>query len=96
MLRDYVWWSAQDAIDYADGQLSEALHQLRAGKLGDEYVPSAEDLSWARRQLLHQTDLLWPERRPHLALDLVQRFERGLRELARGPPATGKASRRRR
>ena len=50
-LRDYVWWSAQDATDYADGKLAEALRQLRAGQLGDEYVPSAEDLSWARRQL---------------------------------------------
>jgi DNA-binding transcriptional regulator YdaS (Cro superfamily) len=50
-LRDYVWWSAQDATDYADGKLAEALRQLRAGKLGDEYVPSSEDLSWARRQL---------------------------------------------
>jgi hypothetical protein len=50
-LRDYVWWSAQDAADYADGKLAEALRQLRAGKLGDEYVPSAQELSWARRQL---------------------------------------------
>ncbi len=50
-LRDYVWWSAQDAADYADGKLAQALRQLRAGELGDEYVPSAEDLSWARRQL---------------------------------------------
>ena len=49
-LRDYVWWSAQDAADYADGKLAQALRQLRAGELGDEYVPSAEDLSWARRQ----------------------------------------------
>ena len=50
-LRDYVWWSAQDAADYADGKLAEALRQLRAGELGDEYVPAAEELSWARRQL---------------------------------------------
>lgn len=50
-LRDYVWWSAQDATDYADGKLAQALRQLRAGELSDEYVPSAEDLSWARRQL---------------------------------------------
>ena len=50
-LRDYAWWSAQDASDYADGKLAEALRQLRGGELGDEYVPSAEDLSWARRQL---------------------------------------------
>lgn len=50
-LRDYVWWSAQDATDNADGKLAEALRQLRAGQLGDEYVPSSEDLSWARRQL---------------------------------------------
>jgi len=50
-LWDYVWWSAQDAVDYADGKLAEALRQLRAGELGDEYVPSAEDLDWARREL---------------------------------------------
>jgi DNA-binding transcriptional regulator YdaS (Cro superfamily) len=50
-LRDYVWWSGEDATDYADGKLAQALRQLRAGELGDEYVPSAEDLSWARRQL---------------------------------------------
>jgi DNA-binding transcriptional regulator YdaS (Cro superfamily) len=50
-LRDYAWWSAQDASDYANGKLAEALSQLRGGELGDEYVPSAEDLSWARRQL---------------------------------------------
>jgi DNA-binding transcriptional regulator YdaS (Cro superfamily) len=50
-LRDYVWWSAQDAADYADGKLAEALRQLRAGELGNEYVPSPEDLHWARRQL---------------------------------------------
>jgi hypothetical protein len=39
------------AADYADGKLAEALRHLRAGKLGDEYAPSAEDLSWAHRQL---------------------------------------------
>ncbi len=50
-LRDYVWWSAQDAADYADGKLAEALRQLRAGELGDDYVPSEEDLNWARREL---------------------------------------------
>lgn len=50
-LRDYVWWSAQDTADYADGKLAEALRQLRAGELGDEYVPSDEDLDWARREL---------------------------------------------
>lgn len=50
-LRDYVWWSAQDAADYADGQLAEALRQLRVGQLAAEYVPSAEDLQWARREL---------------------------------------------
>lgn len=50
-LRDYVWWSAQDGADYADGQLAEALRQLRAGDLGEEYVPSPEDLDWARREL---------------------------------------------
>ena len=50
-LRDYAWWSAQDTADYADGQLAEALRQLRAGELGEEYVPSEEDLDWARREL---------------------------------------------
>ncbi len=50
-LRDYVWWSAQDAADYADGKLAQTLRQLHAGELGDEFVPSAKDLSWARRQL---------------------------------------------
>jgi hypothetical protein len=50
-LRDYVWWSAQDAADYADGKLAEALRQLHGGELADEYVPSAEDLDWARREL---------------------------------------------
>jgi len=35
-LRDYVWWSAQDSADYANGQLSEALWQLRAGELAEE------------------------------------------------------------
>jgi hypothetical protein len=50
-LRDYVWWSAQDTADYADGQLAAALRQLRAGELGEEYVPSDEDLEWARREL---------------------------------------------
>ena len=50
-LRDYVWWSAQDTADYADGQLTEALRQMRAGDLDAEYVPSAEDLEWARREL---------------------------------------------
>ena len=50
-LRDYVWWTAQDTADYADGQLAEALRQLRTGELGEEYVPSDEDLEWARREL---------------------------------------------
>jgi hypothetical protein len=50
-LRDYVWWSAQDSADYADGQLAEALRQLRTGQLGEEYVPSDEYLDWARREL---------------------------------------------
>jgi hypothetical protein len=50
-LRDYVWWSAQDSADYADGKLAEALRQLRAGELGEEYVPSDEELDWARREL---------------------------------------------
>ena len=50
-LRDYVWWTAQDTADYADSQLAEALRQLRAGELGEEYVPSDDDLEWARREL---------------------------------------------
>ena len=50
-LRDYVWWSAQDSADYANGQLSEALRQLRAGELAGEYAPSEEDLERARREL---------------------------------------------
>lgn len=50
-LRDYVWWSSQDTADYADSKLAEALRQLQAGELGDEYVPSDEDLDWARREL---------------------------------------------
>jgi hypothetical protein len=50
-LRDYVWWSAQDAADNANGQLSEALRQLRAGELADEYTPSEKDLERARREL---------------------------------------------
>ncbi len=54
-LREYVWWSAQDATDYADGKLAQALRQLRGGELGDEYVPSAEDLDWARRQFRNGT-----------------------------------------
>ena len=54
-LRDYVWWSAQDAADYADGKLAEALRQLRAGELSDEYIPSEEEVSRARRQLRNET-----------------------------------------
>ena len=50
-LRDYVWWSGQDTADYADGQLVEALRQLRDVELDEEYVPSDEDLEWARREL---------------------------------------------
>ena len=50
-LRDYAWWIAQDTADYADGQLAEALRQLRTGELGEEYVPSDKDLEWARREL---------------------------------------------
>jgi hypothetical protein len=92
VLRDYVWWSAQDAIDYADGQLfagwTSTAHGARCHVRNARAVPA--------RRTSHQTDLLGPEGQPHLALDLVQRFERGLRELARGLPATGKASRRRR
>jgi hypothetical protein len=49
-LRDYIWWSATDAADYADGQLAEALRQLRMSEIGDEYIPSAEEVEWARDQ----------------------------------------------
>jgi hypothetical protein len=49
-LRDYVWWSAQDSADYANSQLSEALRQLRAGELAEEYAPSEADLERARRE----------------------------------------------
>jgi len=52
-LRDYVWWSAHDDAEHADGQLAEALRQLRAGELADEYVPSADDLEQASRLLGH-------------------------------------------
>ena len=52
-LRDYVWWSAQDAADYADGKLAKALRELRTGELDDEYVPSEQDLAWARDELAH-------------------------------------------
>jgi hypothetical protein len=54
-LRDYIWWSATDAADYADGQLAEALRQLRVGEIGDEYIPSAEEVEWARRELADHT-----------------------------------------
>lgn len=50
-LRDHVWWSAQDTADYADGMLAEALRQLRPGEPGEEYIPSENDLAWARREL---------------------------------------------
>src|SRR5258708_1749013 len=50
-LRDYIWWSGQDSADYADGKLAEALAELRAGELAEEYVPSEDDLRWARREL---------------------------------------------
>ncbi|HET9898447.1 MAG TPA: hypothetical protein VFQ44_26255 [Streptosporangiaceae bacterium] len=50
-LRDYVWWSAQDSADYADGRLGEALAELRAREVGEEIAPSAGDLDWARREL---------------------------------------------
>jgi DNA-binding transcriptional MerR regulator len=50
-LRDYVWWSAQDAADDANGELAAALRQLRAGELADEYAPSDQDLERARREL---------------------------------------------
>jgi hypothetical protein len=55
-LRDYVWWSAQDSADYASSQLSEALRQLRAGELADEYAPSEEDLERARQELANDSE----------------------------------------
>ena len=42
---------SRTTVDYADGMLAEALRQLRAGELGDEYVPSEEDLDWGSREL---------------------------------------------
>jgi hypothetical protein len=59
-LRDYVWWSAQDSADYANGQLSEALRQLRAGELAEEYAPSEADLERARQKLANDA----PQREP--------------------------------
>jgi len=53
-LRDYVWWSGQDAADYADGKLAEALAELRAGDLDEEFAPSGEDLRWARQELAQE------------------------------------------
>ena len=50
-LRDYVWWSAQDSVDYADSKLTEALRQLRSGELSQEYAPTDQELAWARREL---------------------------------------------
>ncbi|HSR86658.1 MAG TPA: hypothetical protein VLM11_20980 [Streptosporangiaceae bacterium] len=50
-IRDYIWWSAQDSADYANGQLAEGLRQLQAGELADEYQPSEEDLERARQEL---------------------------------------------
>jgi hypothetical protein len=54
-LRDYVWWPAQDSADYAHSQLSEALRQLRAGELADEYAPSKEVLEQACQELACDT-----------------------------------------
>jgi hypothetical protein len=39
-----------DAADYADGKLAQRCASC-AREFGEEYVPSAGDLSWARRQL---------------------------------------------
>lgn len=50
-LRDYVWWSAEDSAEYANGKLAEALRQLRAGELGEAFAPSDEELAWARHEL---------------------------------------------
>ena len=50
-LRGFVWWSAQDSADHADGKLAEALRQLRASEFSDEFIPRAEELAWARREL---------------------------------------------
>ncbi len=53
-LRDYIWWSGQDAADYADGRLAEAIAELGAGELDEELAPSAEDLRWARQELARE------------------------------------------
>ena len=53
-LRDYVWWSGQDTADYADGRLAEALAELRAGQLDEEFAPSDEDLRWARQEIAQE------------------------------------------
>jgi hypothetical protein len=50
-LRDYVWWSAQDSAEYADGKLAESLRQLRSSELGEEYAPSDAEVAWATREL---------------------------------------------
>jgi hypothetical protein len=53
-LRDYVWWSGQDTADYAGGKLGEALAELRAGELGEEFAPSEQDLRWAHQELAQE------------------------------------------
>jgi hypothetical protein len=50
-LRDYVWWSAQDSADYADGKLADSLRQLRSGELDQEYAPTDHEVAQARREL---------------------------------------------
>lgn len=43
---------ADDAALTPPGQLAvDTLRQLRAGELGEEHVPSDEDLEWAHREL---------------------------------------------
>lgn len=53
-LRDYIRWSGQDSADYADGEFSEALADLRAGELDEELAPSAQNLRWARQELARE------------------------------------------
>ena len=91
-LRDYVWWSAQDTADYADGMLAEALRQLHSSELGGEYIPSEKDLAWARREINASS---W-KCEPPIEPDLARRFEDGLRQISPGMQSTEKARRERR
>jgi hypothetical protein len=65
-LRDYIWWSAQDSADYADGRVAEALRQIHEGDVAEEFVPSVDDLRWAQRKLRTRGKL---DRRDHSQQD---------------------------